>query len=355
MLSSTRRWLALAFLALIAVIFATCSPLYVIRAGLEEARILGRRRPITEIVADPGTPTETRRKLDLVTQARSFAENQLDLDAGESYTTYSWVDSDTLVMVVTAARKDRFVGHTWWFPVVGRMPYKGFFNFEDAYREARALEEAGYDTDVRPSGAFSTLGWFNDPVLNTILRYGDVSLVGTVVHEITHNTIYLTGQGGFNESFANFVGDRGATVFFCTREGTASANCRNAEAAWQDNIVFGNALTELVRALEQLYNRTDLTSAQKIAQRGAVFKAWATNYRSDVAPKLKTRAFLTYADDPLNNARLIGTRLYYQRLDLFEAVYQRYGRDLKKATHAMIAAAEARPKDPFAAVEGLLK
>ena len=352
-LSSARKWIIIVAVMAIAAVFATCSPLYVIRAGIEEAKILGRRRPISEVLADPATLASTRAKLQLVVQARSYADRQLGLDAGESYTTYSWVDSDTLLMVVSAARKDRFEAYTWWFPIVGRVPYKGYFNFDHAYDEARELEARGYDTNVRPSGAFSTLGWFNDPLLNTLLRYGDVSLAGTVIHEITHNSIYLPGQAGFNESFANFVGDRGAVDFFCTRD-PLDARCKTAEAAWQDNIVFGTALSDLVSRLERVYNNEALSKEKKTQDRDTVFVNWARNYKTDVVPRLRTLAFTTYADEPLNNARLIGTRLYYQRLDLFERVFEKYNRDLRAATHAIMETAEANPKQPFQAVEGLV-
>ncbi|MGQ0563038.1 MAG: aminopeptidase [Gemmatimonadota bacterium] len=340
-------------IAALAVTVATCSPGYIIRAGIEEARILSRRRPISDVVADEATTPAIRQKLELVTQARTFADQQLGLAAGESYTTYSWVDSDTLLMVVSAARKDRFQAYTWWFPIVGRVPYKGYFEFDEAYEEARELEAEGYDTNVRPSAAFSTLGWFNDPLLNTILRYGDVALTGTVIHEITHNSIYLPGEAAFNESFANFVGDRGAAVFFCTRD-PADARCRTAQAAWQDNIVFGAALTDLVARLERVYRDSALSVPQKLAAREDVFREWARAYRSGVVPKLRTPAFRGYADEPLNNARLIGTRLYYQRLELFERVFQRYNQDLRAAAEAIMAAARERPEEPFAAVEALL-
>lgn len=353
-LSSARKLLALLTVAGLAGVFVTCSPGYVLRAGYEEAKILRRRRPIPDVLNDPSTSDAIRKKLQLVTQARSFARDQLGLNAGESYTTYSWVDSDTLLMVVSAARKDRFEPYLWWFPIVGHVPYKGYFDFARAYDEAQKLEEKGYDTNVRPSGAFSTLGWFNDPLLNTILRYGDVSLAETVVHEITHNSIYLPGQAGFNESFANFVGDRGAAVFFCTRDGPDDPRCKTALDAWQDNITFGAALTDLVQGLEQVYGRADLTPAQKIEQRAKVFGDWAERYHREVVPKLRTRSFRTYADEPLNNARLIGTRLYYQHMDLFERVFQKYNGDLRAATAAIVAAAKKNPKDPFGGVASLL-
>lgn len=349
-----RKVFLLTLLAAACAASLTCSPLYVIRAGFEEAKILSRRRPIPDVIGDPETSTAVKQKLQLVIQARTFADQQLGLAAGESYTTYSWVDSDTLLMVVSGARKDRFIPYTWWFPIVGRVPYKGYFDFEDAYEAARELEADGYDAYVRPSGAFSTLGWFNDPVLNTILRYHDVSLAATVVHEILHNSIFVPGQVGFNESFANFVGDRGAGVFFCTRDGSESQNCRLATRMWEDNIVFGGALSDLVARLERIYQRDDLTIEQRVQQRDTVFQNWKADYEQDVVPKLQTNSFRDYAKSPLNNATLIGTRLYYQRLDLFEQVYQKYGRDLRAATHAIIGAVRASEKDPFAAVEQLL-
>ena len=354
-LSSFRRIIEIAAIAAAAVTFVTCSPTYVLRGAVAEAKILHRRRPIREVLADSSTTPALRSRLEIVVQARSFAKDQLGLAAGDSYTTYSWVDSDTLLMVVSAARKDKFVPYVWWFPIVGHVPYKGYFNFARAYREAADLEKKGYDANVRPSGAFSTLGWFNDPVLNTILRYGDVGLAETVIHEITHNSIYLPGQAGFNESFANFVGDRGAAVFWCTREGAEDKRCKTALAAWQDNIVFGAALTDLVRRLEAIYNSAQLSVAQKVAQRDTVFRNWSSQYHSVVVPQLQTNSFRRYADEPLNNARLIGTRLYYQRLDLFQEVFERYNGDLRAAAQAIIVAAKKKPDSPFVAVQSLLR
>jgi predicted aminopeptidase len=349
-----KRWTRLLILAWTALLGA-CSPLYVARAGIEEARILSRRRPIVRVIEDPATPAETRRKLDLVLQARTFAEQVVGLDAGQSYTTYSWVDSDTLLLVVSGARKDRFQAYTWWFPIVGRVPYKGFFDFPAAHREAARLEAAGYDAYVRPAGAFSTLGWFNDPLLNTLLRYDDVSLVSTVIHELLHNTMFLPGQVAFNESFANFVGDRGGIEFFCAREGGDSARCAAARAGWADNLVYGAFLSDLVARLEALYAREDIGLEEKLALREAVFDDARTRFTTEVEPRLRTGMFRGFGNRPLNNATLIGIRLYYQRLDLFEAVHEHYGRDYVRAVHAMIEAARATPRDPFPAVEALIR
>jgi predicted aminopeptidase len=333
---------------------ASCSPLYVLRAGYEEARILSARRPIEDVAADPAADSVTRRKLELVIQARDFADRALGLAANESYTTFSAVGRDTLLLVVSAAHKDRFEPHTWWFPIVGHVPYKGFFDFDDAFAQADRLAARGYDTYVRPSGAFSTLGWFNDPLLNTLLRYGDIALASTVIHEITHNTLYLKSQAGFNESFASFVGDRGAILFFCEREGPDADRCRQAADAWHDTRAYGRFITGFIDDLRALYGRADLTSDQKIAQREAVFDAARTRFVTDVAPQLRTRGYRDFPERELNNATLIGVHLYYERLDLFEAVYLHFGEDLVAATRAIENAARAHPDDPFRAVESLL-
>jgi len=343
----------LLLMLLIATSCAACSPLYIARAAVEEASILSRRRPIARVIEDPRTDARTRAKLELVLQARDFAHHALGLRAGDSFTTYSFVDSDTLLLVVSGARKDVFEAYTWNFPIVGAVPYKGFFRFDDAFEEARRLEDRGYDSYVRPSGAFSTLGWFNDPLLNTLLRYDDVGLAGTVIHEILHNTVYIPSQISFNESFANFVGERGAIELFCNRDGPDSAACALARSSWRDNLRFGAFLTTLIGELEALYARKDVGRDRKLVLREDVFANARTRFTADLLPALETPQFRGFLRRPLNNAALIGTRLYYDRLEQFEAVYNRSG-DFRGSVDAIIAAARANPKAPFAAVDSLI-
>jgi predicted aminopeptidase len=341
-------------LALVLAAASACSPAYLLRASWEEARILARRKPIARIVADPATDPETRRKLMLVQDARLFARDSLGLEAGKSYTLFSRVRSDTLAMVLSAAEKDRFQAHTWWFPIVGSVPYKGFFDPDDAEKEARRLEAKGFDTYVRPTSAFSTLGWFNDPLLSTLLRYDDVSLGNTVVHEITHNTYFAPGQVAFNESFANFVGGRGAAHFFCAREGAAGPLCRQATAAWEDDVIFGEFLEGLVHELEALYARADLSRDDKIREREAVFTRARERFTAEVQPRFKAGSFAGFTRGPLNNATLISRRIYYDRLELFDRVYRSRGGDLRRTVADIIAAARANRSDPYAAVRALV-
>ena len=156
-------------LAIVAYLVIAPTGRYLLRAGWEEGKILWRRRPIPDLIADGATPAPLRAKLQLVLDARAFAHDSLGLSTGESFTTYSRLDRDTLVLVLSGAYRDKLKARTWWFPIVGRVPYKGYFDFAAAKEAARDLTAQGFDARLGAASAFSTLGWFNDPLLPTTL------------------------------------------------------------------------------------------------------------------------------------------------------------------------------------------
>jgi predicted aminopeptidase len=333
-------------------LFATaCSPLYLVRAGFEEAKILSRRTPLEEVIQDSGTDEETRRKLQLVIQARTFAHGSLGLAAGKNYRSYSRLDSDTLALVLSASPSDRFAAYTWWFPIVGRVPYKGFFSLKSAERAADKLKKKGYDTDIRPTSAFSTLGWFSDPVLSTMLKYDDVGLFATIVHELTHTTIFLPSQVTFNESFANFVGDRGAVDYFCDLEGDAGPRCKAARTQWNDDLLFSRYLGILIPELERVYARTDLPLEERLRLREEVHTRIKEDFLEEHGSELSL-GYQRLIERPINNARLVAIRLYYHRLDLFETTLQRHDQDLAATIQAIIAAVQGS-SDPYSALAHL--
>lgn len=342
------------FVIALSALATACSPFYVIRAGYEEAKILSRRQSIAELVRDTATPAETREKLRLVLRARAFAADSLALDVGDSYTTFSRLDSDTLAMIVSAAHRDRFEAYTWWFPIVGRVPYKGYFSLSKARAAVADLEAKGLDTYLRPTSAFSTLGWFNDPLVSPLLRYDSVSLASTVIHELTHNTLYLPGQAGFNESFAEFVGGRGAVELFCGGEGRGTPECSRATGLWADELIFGGYLSDLVAQLEALYADSSIALPEKLRTREEIFRRSQQVFSDSVRPRFQVANYASFGRDPLNNATLISRRLYYQRLDLFDALYTRAGRGSLRRTIQLVLDATEDSEDPFGAVERIV-
>jgi predicted aminopeptidase len=304
---------------------------YVTRAGLEETRILQSRESIARLVADSATPPELRSSLQLVLAVRNYADS-LGLDAGDTYTSYADVGRDTLLLVLQAAPPNCICPFTWKWPIVGRMPYKGFFEADAAQREAARLADRGYDIYLRPSGAFSTLGWFEDPLLSTALTADSMELAATVFHEIAHNSLYVPSATPFNESFAQLVGYRSAEQFFRERGDTLDA--RRAADRWHDEILLGAFYTELTARLDSFY-ATQPDSAALDSGRQAEGRWARAQLEGPLRDSLRTYTVGSMPERPVNNARLIGATIYRSHLDWFEAYYQQHNGD-HKATVAVL-------------------
>jgi len=350
------RWLkagaAIAALALAASCTA-CSPIYVVKAGLAELSILRARQDIPEVLNDTTVDAATRGKLRFVLEARRFAADELGIDVGDSYTMFTQLDRDTLAMVVSASHKDRLEPKTWWFPIVGRMPYKGFFSLEDATNARDDLEEDGLDAYMRPTTAFSTLGWFNDPILSTVLRADDVDVVETVLHELSHQHLFVGGAGTFNESFATFVGRAGAARFFCTRDGGGpdTLKCLRAQARWRDYQRFSVFIDGMMEDLNAIYDSDTLSYDEKVAQREIVFARSFQRFDDDVAGTFESVGFGGFRNTPLNNATLMTRIRYYHRLPDFAALLESRGGDLPGVLAELKAGVET-VDDPFDLLPG---
>jgi predicted aminopeptidase len=344
----------LAVLALLGLLYLLLAPTgrYLVRAAWEEAKILARRRPIEDMVADSTTSAVTRAKLQIVLAARAFAADSVGLRARESFTTFSRLDHDTLVLVLSAAYRDRLESYTWWFPIVGRVPYKGFFDFGAAKAAARTLNDAGFDVYLRPSPAFSTLGWFNDPLVSTSLRADSIDIANTVIHELTHNTFYAAGQAVFNESFANFVGARGSAWFFRARDQPAAAV--EADARWGDDKLMARFWARLHDTIDSAYKaHPGADSAhvrERIAARDSVYARARKELVFVLGPQLRTIGPHVLERMRLDNAVLMARRIYLTNLDLFDAVWVREGQDLRKTIARITALAKSKEKDPFGAL-----
>jgi predicted aminopeptidase len=333
---------ALILLAVCSTLLSGCATGYVLRAAYEEARLLWRRQPIDSVLAGDVDPT-TRGKLELTLAVRDFAKRTLGLSVGGCYRSIATVEASQVVHVVTAAPRDQLVPYTWWFPIVGRVPYRSYFDEAEAEALAASLEQNGYDTYVRPAVAFSTLGWFDDPLLSNLLRYDDERLAETIIHELLHNTIYIPGQTAFNESLATFVGHRGAEAFFRAQDEPSRAS--DSAARWADALTYSAFLDQLMGQLQAAY-----AGGVSEAERAALFERARAEF---AAQPWQTAEYAGFERAQLNNAVVLHDQFYADRLALFQAAYTRNGDDLRSAV-AWIREAVQDHSDPFAALQSAL-
>jgi predicted aminopeptidase len=214
--------------------------------------VLRARTPIERALQDPTTSPDERERLALVLEAREYARS-LGLEVGQQYTSYAPWPGDRLVTAVVATRPGELDPATFWFPLVGDVPYKSYFKLDLAEREAEHLRARGLDVCLSPVPAYSTLGWLADPVTGPLLRAPQPDLVATVIHELVHATVYVPSDADFNEGLATFVGEEGALRFFAARDGATSSAADDARARIADERAIAGVLSALRVDVAALY------------------------------------------------------------------------------------------------------
>ncbi len=304
---------------------------YLTRAGIEQTAILEKRKPIERLVNDSAIPAETRAYLALVLAVRTHAA-EIGLNAGETFTTYADIGRDTLLLVLSASPRNCICPHLWKYPIVGRVPYKGFFDVGMATREADKFASRGFDISLRPAAAYSTLGWFEDPLLSTSMVRDSVELAGLVFHEIAHNSLYVKSATSFNESFAQLVGYRSAEEFFRGRGDSALAD--RARDRWYDEIVLGEFYDALLTRLEAFYAGKP-TGDSLEAGRAAIARWSREQLEGPYAGRFQTVRVGRLAERPINNATLVGVRIYRTHLDWFDRWYADHGGSVQASVAAL--------------------
>ena len=300
---------------------------YYLHLARGQLRLVFSCVPISELLADPGLAPGRRARFDLVRAVREYGRGQIGLAVGDQYTSFYDTGNRPVSWNVSASPPDRFEPYRWCFPIVGAVPYKGFFDPERATREREHLEERGYDVWAGPVSAFSTLGFFADPILSNMIAYPEDALATLLLHELTHSTVFAPNQTEFNESLATFVGKTGALGFLAERYGALSPQVEEAHRRRADAEAFRGFVHELVSRLDSLYN-SDLPRERILAERVSVFERAKEEYRSVRAQLLRSPSrFDGFLEWDMNNARLLSYRRYHD-LDDFDDLYRACDRSM---------------------------
>lgn len=306
-----------------------CSLPYLAHVSRGQIQILNRRQKIEEAIQKGQLTSEQKRKLNLILDVRKYAFETLKLKESESYTKYVDLDRDAVAYNLVVCPKDRLDSYTWWFPFVGRVAYLGFFDKEYALKTKKEFEEEGYDAHLRGVSAYSTLGWFDDPVFSTMLSFRDETLANVIIHELTHGTIYRKGDTPFNEGVATFIGNKGALEFLKEKYGARSQPYQGALDAQADDLLFSAFISQWIKKLEAYY-ASDQSSEEKVLKREGEFLKIKGDFQK-LKPKLKTSSYFYFDRLPLNNAVFVAFGQYYEDLSLFEKVWEKHHRNLLEA------------------------
>lgn len=326
---------------------AGCSdPQYAMEAVIGQLTLMSRAEPIQLVMDDPTLTEAQRAKIALITGIREYAAHTIGLNVGRSYTTYVDTGGGPVAYNLSASARDAFAPVKWTFPVVGAVPYLGFFDRRRAEEYRERLESLGYDTVLYEVGAYSTLGMFADPITSDMLDDDEAALADLLIHELTHNTVYRVGDTTFSENVAAFVGRVGALQYLRDKYGVDSPQVARALDRYADIDLYNGFIADLYVRLAQLYG-SELPSDQKIAARQEIFDHCVERFRTEIQPRMRRpEDFDWVAGMEVNNAWLLLHARYNADYSAFEAAYQAVGADLVAAIKIFRQAAAS--DDPIA-------
>ncbi|MGO1691676.1 MAG: aminopeptidase [Marinobacter sp.] len=283
--------------------------------------------PVDSFIANEDTPSELRDKLILSRQARQFADNRLGLAPGDAFTDYVALDHPWVVVNLVAVPEFSLQPHQWCYPVLGCQAYRGYFHLEDAQREKQRFQADGYDTFIGGVTAYSTLGWFDDPLHSGFTNLDDDRMVALMFHELAHRVVYIAGDTAFNESFATAVELEGLRLWLAY-QGDPSA----FQQALAD-LALRNRTHDLIAAtsaeLDLLYQQQGVLSARSLRKRKQlIFDELNMAYRSLIDNGLGKGPFGT-APVAFNNARIALFSQYNQHVPAFRQLLKQSNYDFQ--------------------------
>ena len=317
-MASSRKLLIYLFLLPILLFLNQC---YLLYQGCGQLDILRRRRSIQKVIRDPKTSDFVKNRLIFVEEVRKFARDRMKLKVGNTYKSISKLDRDYLAVNVIASEKLAFRSKRWSFPIVGSVPYLGFFNRSHAKKEAEKLKKKGWDVRMQYVSAYSTLGWFNDPLISTQLSFSEWYLASLLIHECTHATLWFKGDVGFNESLASFVGREGALQFYTEKYGKDSRMYQQRLKTLANHKKQTLLYHEYASRLNQIYI-SSLSDTEKLKNK----KRLLTELEN-LLVKQKFRKISRATEERLNNADLASYLRYNSKNFDFQSYFQKCERD----------------------------
>lgn len=320
------RLVVISLLLATTLLFSGCSSVsYYAQSVVGHSRLMLARQPIVKAIAN--AEPKLANQLQLALELRQYAVTELGLPDNKSYQSYVPLKRDFPVWIVVATEKFSLDAKQWCYLVIGCASYRGYFKLESAKLYAKGLQQKGYETYIGGATAYSTLGWFADPLLPSMLRYGTAELAETLFHELAHQVLYVNGDSDFNEAFASVVGEQG-TLRWLEKYRPADVADYLAKLTALDD--FSTLLKESKKNLSLIYAKP-ISDQEKQLRKDAEFQLLKRKYQSLKLSKWQNKPwFDNWFETPLNNARLAAFSTYRDRIPQLEAVFEQLEGDFNR-------------------------
>lgn len=311
---------------------------YGLRMGKGQLTIVWNARPFEEVYADATVSDSVKAQLRLIEEIKQFAYDSIGLKHSDNYTTFFDQKDQRLMYVVSAAERFELKPYEWSFPIVGDVPYKGFFDQEKAKEEYYRLRMLGYDANIGGASGWSTLGWFKDPVLSSMLKYKEGDLAELIIHELTHGTLFVKDSVDYNENLAQFVGVEGAKWFLRTKYGAASPELEKYETSLAEEEIKSEFMVREAQIMDSVYKMITpaMTTVQKEQLRQTYFL-----YTWRRATRLDLKSDTTFPRRILSSMARSGNTLFLQyvryegRKDDFSLMFADVGQSVREFVRMM--------------------
>ncbi len=294
---------------------------YLWHVSYNQMGLLMKKTSIKKALKKYSFNEEQKKKLQLVLEIKTFAREKLKLDIDKGlYSSYVHLERPYVSYLLRVSPVYELTAYKWDFPIVGSFPYKGFFDKDKMEQAAASFPEEEYDVSIRGVRAYSTLGWFNDPILSTMFFYEETDFVVTVFHELMHTVLFFKDHVDFNERFAEFVGRQAALLFYLDKEGQESETVQRMLAEWEDELLFSSFMVSEYEMLEKWYaeHKGEINREMKQERLQEIQE----RFRVEIQVNLNTNRYDYFSDVELNNAQLLSYRSYNYNMAEFEKLFE---------------------------------